>query len=294
MAITAVPVGFVAGLFGIGGGLITVPFLYYIFNTLGVDTQYIMHLAVGTSFAIIIPTSTVSVLTHHKFKAVDFNIVKSYGIYVISGVILGTIFAATLKTKSLILFFSIIIFLLGIYLLLIKEKEKDIVVNIKLYLKIILGFMVGFISAPMGIGGAIMNVPILKFFGYSINKAIGSAAAIGFLIALFGAVGFLISGRYLNTNLPLSIGFLNIPAFLIFIPITTFMARIGARTVHSIDKNKISKIFGLFLLIVATNFLIEYFKMWVGVASVSLYHPYLNYIWFERKILSLYNWKINL
>ena len=261
MAITAVPVGFVAGLFGIGGGLITVPFLYYIFNTLGVDTQYIMHLAVGTSFAIIIPTSTVSVLTHHKFKAVDFDIVKSYGIYVISGVILGTIFAATLKTKSLILFFSIIIFLLGIYLLLIKEKEKDIVVNIKLYLKIILGFMVGFISAPMGIGGAIMNVPILKFFGYSINKAIGSAAAIGFLIALFGAVGFLISGRYLNTNLPLSIGFLNIPAFLIFIPITTFMARIGARTVHSIDKNKISKIFGLFLLIVATNFLIEYFKI---------------------------------
>tara|TARA_B100000614_G_scaffold37403_1_gene29751 strand:- start:141 stop:605 length:465 start_codon:yes stop_codon:yes gene_type:complete len=153
------------------------------------------------------------------------------------------------------------IFFLGFYLLLIKEKERDIVVNIKLYLKIILGFIVGFISAPMGIGGAIMNVPILKFFGYSINKAIGSAAAIGFLIALFGAAGFLISGNYLNTNLPLSIGFLNIPAFLIFIPITTFMARIGAKTVHSIDKNKISKIFGFFLLIVATNFLIEYFQI---------------------------------
>ena len=74
MAITAVPVGFVAGLFGIGGGLITVPFLYYIFNSLGIDQQYIMHLAVGTSFAIIIPTSTASVLTHHKFKAVDFEV----------------------------------------------------------------------------------------------------------------------------------------------------------------------------------------------------------------------------
>ena len=261
MGLIAVPVGFVAGLFGIGGGVITVPFLYYIFGSLGIAQEYIMHLAVGTSFAIIIPTSTVSVLTHHKFKAVDFNIVKSYGIFVILGVMVGTVFAATLKTKSLVLFFSIIILFLGIYLILIKEKEKNIIIKIKLHLKIILGFVVGFISAPMGIGGAIMNVPILKFFGYSINKAIGSAAAIGFLIALFGAIGFLISGSYLKTNLPLSVGFLNIPAFLIFIPITMFMARIGARTVHRIDKNKISKFFGIFLLIISIKFMFEYFKL---------------------------------
>ena len=261
MALTAVVVGFVAGLFGIGGGLITVPFLYYIFEGLGLDSRYLMHLAVGTSFAIIIPTSIASVLTHHKFKAVDFDIVKKYGIFVISGVIVGTIFAASLKTKFLVLFFSIIIFILGIYLLLLKEKEKDIIINIKLYIKIILGFIVGFISAPMGIGGAIMNVPILKFFGYSINRAIGSAAAIGFLIALFGALGFLLTGNYLNSNLPMSIGFLNIPAFLIFIPITTFMARIGAKTVHTIDKKKISKIFGIFLLIIALRFLMEFFKL---------------------------------
>jgi len=261
MALTAVPVGFVAGLFGIGGGLITVPFLYYIFGKLGIDQAYLMHLAVGTSFAIIIPTSTVSVLTHHRFKAVDFDIVKNYGIFVVLGVIVGTIFAASLKTKSLVLFFSIVILFLGIYLLLLKEKEKNIIIKIKLHLKIILGFIVGFISAPMGIGGAVMNVPILKFFGYSINKAIGSAAAVGFLIALFGAIGFLISGSYLKTNLPLSIGFLNIPAFLIFIPITTFMARIGAKTVHKIDKNKISKFFGIFLLLIATKFFYEYLKI---------------------------------
>jgi uncharacterized membrane protein YfcA len=261
MALTAVPVGFVAGLFGIGGGLITVPFLYYIFGKLGIDQAYLMHLAVGTSFAIIIPTSTVSVLTHHKFQAVDFDIVKSYGIFVVLGVIVGAIFAASLKTKSLVLFFSIVILFLGIYLLLLKEKEKNIIIKIKLHLKIILGFIVGFISAPMGIGGAVMNVPILKFFGYSINKAIGSAAAVGFLIALFGTISFLISGSYLKTNLPLSIGFLNIPAFLIFIPITTFMARIGARTVHKIDKNKISKLFGIFLLLIAVKFFYEYLKI---------------------------------
>ena len=248
MAVTAIPVGFVAGLFGIGGGLITVPFLFYIFGTLGIDSDYLMHLAVGTSFAIIIPTSIVSVLTHNKFKAVDFDIVKSYGMFVIIGVIFGTIFAASLKTKSLVIFFSIVIFLLGIYL-------------IKLHLKIVFGLIVGFISAPMGIGGAVMNVPILKFFGYSINRAIGSAAAIGFLISLFGAIGFLITGYYLKADLPLSIGFLNIPTFLIFIPITTFMARIGAKTVHKINKNKISKYFGLFLIIISAKFLYEYLKL---------------------------------
>jgi len=113
----------------------------------------------------------------------------------------------------------------------------------------------------MGIGGAIMNVPMLKFFGYTINKAIGSSAAIGFLIALFGATGFLISGNYLKSNLPLSIGFLYIPAFLIFVPITTVMARVGAKTVHKINKNKISKLFGIFLFLVFIKFFYEYLKL---------------------------------
>ena len=99
MIVTAVPVGFVAGLFGIGGGLITVPFLFYIFGSLGINQDYIMHLAVGTSFAIIIPTSMVSVLTHHKYKAVDFKIVKSYGIFVVLGVILEPFLQHHLKQK---------------------------------------------------------------------------------------------------------------------------------------------------------------------------------------------------
>jgi uncharacterized membrane protein YfcA len=261
MVLTAIPVGFFAGLFGIGGGLISVPFLYYLFSSFGVDPSYIMHLAVGTSFSIIIPTSVVSVMTHHKFKAVDFNVVKTYGGFVVVGVIFGTIFAANLNTKPLVLFFSIVLFILAFYLLFLKEKEKNIKLNMKTSSKIFFGFLSGFISAPMGIGGAVMNVPILKFFGYSINNAIGSAAAIGFLIALFGAMGFLITGSYLNVNLPLSIGFLNIPAFLIFIPITTFMARIGARAVHKINKQRISKYFGVFLLVIGSKFLFEYFKL---------------------------------
>ena len=108
MIATAFPVGFFAGLFGIGGGLITVPFLFFIFEALDVNKIYLMHLAVGTSFAIIIPTSMVSVYTHNKHKSVDQNILKTYGLFVIIGVMLGTTFAALMKTKSLIIFFTIL------------------------------------------------------------------------------------------------------------------------------------------------------------------------------------------
>ena len=124
MVLIAIPVGFFAGLFGIGGGLISVPFLYYLFSSFDVVNTYIMHLAVGTSFSIIIPTSIVSVMTHHKFKAVDFNIVKSYGIFVVIGVIFGTIFAASINTKPLVLFFfSCSIFFSFLFALFKREKS---------------------------------------------------------------------------------------------------------------------------------------------------------------------------
>jgi len=258
MALTAIPVGFSAGLFGIGGGLISVPVLYYIFGALGLSNDYLMHLAVGTSFAIIVPTSISSVLAHHKFKAVDFNIVKSYGLYAILGAILGTIFTSTLKTEQLILFFVIVTFFLGIYLIFLKEKKIESNLNFKTHYKIFFGFISGFISAPMGIGGAIMNVPVLKFFGFSINRAIGSAAAVGFLIATTASIGFVITGNYKEINLPLTIGFINIPTFLIFVPITIFMAKLGARTIHNIDKKLITKLFGLFNLLVSTRLFFEY------------------------------------
>ena len=103
-----------------------------------------------------------------------------------------------------------------------------------------------------------MNVPILRYFGYPINKAIGSAAAIGSVISLFGAIGFLITGSFLRADLPLSVGFINIPAFLIFIPITMVMARVGANTVHKINKSKLQSFFGIFLYLVGTVFLYRY------------------------------------
>ena len=260
MAVSAVVTGFMAGFFGIGGGLIMVPILFYIFSFAGIEQAFIMHLALGTSFSIIIPTSIISTMTHMKFKAVDFSIVKTFGAFVAIGVVFGTVFAVSLKTSSLVLFFSIMTMLFSLYFLTAKEKINPKPRKINLIYRVICGFLSGFLSAPMGIAGGVINTPVLKMFGYPIKVAIGCSAAVGFVIALIGAIGFAVSGSYLNINIPLSLGFVNIPTFLIFVPITMFMAKIGAKTVHKFDKRLIGKLFGIYLFIVSCKLFYEYFS----------------------------------
>jgi len=260
MVASAVVTGFMAGFFGIGGGLIMVPVLFYIFSFAGIEQVFIMHLALGTSFSIIIPTSIISTMTHMKFKAVDFSIVKTFGAFVAVGVVFGTIFAVSLKTSSLVLFFSIMTMLFSLYFLTAKEKINPRPRKINLIYRVICGFLSGFLSAPMGIAGGVINTPVLKMFGYPIKVAIGCSAAVGFVIALIGAIGFAVSGSYLNINVPLSLGFINIPTFLIFVPITMFMAKIGAKTVHKFDKRLIGKLFGIYLFIVSCKLFYEYFS----------------------------------
>mgnify|MGYP001319851496 FL=1 len=261
MAASAVVTGFMAGFFGIGGGLIMVPILFYIFSFAGIEQAFIMHLALGTSFSIIIPTSIISTMTHMKFKAVDFNIVKTFGVFVAIGVVFGTIFAVSLKTSSLVLFFSIMTMLFSFYFLTTKEKINPTPRKINLIYRVVCGFLSGFLSAPMGIAGGVINTPVLKLFGYPIKVAIGSSAAVGFVIALIGAIGFAVSGSYLNINVPLSLGFVNIPTFLIFVPITMFMAKIGAKSVHRFDKRLIGKLFGIYLFIISCKLFYDYFSI---------------------------------
>ena len=261
MAASAVVVGFMAGFFGIGGGLIMVPILFYLFSFACVEHAFVMHMAIGTSFSIIIPNSIISTMTHMKFKAVDFTIVRTFGVFVVIGVVLGTVFAVSLKTSGLILFFSIMTMIFAIYFLIEKEKINPIPKKISLIYRVICGFLSGFLSAPMGIAGGVINTPILKMFGYPIKVAIGCSAAIGFVIALIGAIGFAISGSYLNINVPLSLGFVNVPTFLIFVPITMSMAKIGAKTVHKFDKRLIGKLFGIYLFIVSCKLFYEYFSI---------------------------------
>jgi len=259
MVLSAIVVGFLAGFFGIGGGIIMVPILFYIFAFVGMEKSFVMHMAIGTSFLIIIPNSIISTITHMKFKAVDFSLVKTFGVFVMIGVIIGALFAVNSKTSSLVLFFSIMTMIFAIYFLIEKEKINLKPKKINLIYRVILGFLSGFLSAPMGIGGGVYNTPIFKMFGYPINVAIGSSAAIGFLISLVGAITFASSGSYFNINAPLSLGYLNMPAFLIFVPITTFMAKVGAESVHKFDKKLIGKMFGIYLFIVSCRLFYEYF-----------------------------------
>jgi len=259
MVLSATVVGFLAGFFGIGGGVIMVPILFYIFSFVGMEKSFVMHMAIGTSFLIIIPNSIISTMTHMKFKAVDFSLVKTFGIFVMIGVIIGALFAVNSKTSTLILFFSIMTMIFAIYFLVEKEKINPKPKKINLIYRVTLGFLAGFLSAPMGIGGGVYNTPIFKMFGYPINVAIGSSAAIGFLISLVGTITFASSGSYFNINAPLSLGYLNIPAFLIFVPITTFMAKIGAELVHKFNKKLVGKMFGIYLFIVACRLFYEYF-----------------------------------
>ena len=217
LAIAAAASGFIAGLLGIGGGILMVPALYYAFSVLNFDENIIMHLSLGTSLTIIIPTSIMSAKTHYKFKAVNFDLIKSFGLPVVIGIFIGT------------------------------------------FIKSITGIFMGFMSVPLGIGGGTLGVPFMRLFGYPIREAIGTSAAIGFIISAFGASSMAFSGLiFSDFAAPLSVGYVNIPGFLVFVPVTMTMAPIGARLVHSIDKNLLGKIFGAFLIIISIRAFIEF------------------------------------
>ena len=262
LAIAAAVAGFMAGLLGVGGGIIMVPALYYAFTVLDFDIVTRMHLAVGTSLAIIIPTSIISTLTHREHDAVDFNMVKSFGIFILIGVFFGTFLAVNLKTPALVLFFSIFSFMVGLFFIFLREKLVDNPKQISNLVKNISGILIGFISIPLGIGGGSLMVPFMRTFGYDIRKSIGTAAAVGFLIAVTGTITMITGGKIIdNVNTPFSLGYINLLGFIVFVPVTMIMARLGAKAVYKIDKKILSKIFGTFLILVSIRSFLEYLSI---------------------------------
>ena len=254
--------GFMAGLLGVGGGIIMVPALYYAFTVLDFDIVTRMHLSVGTSLAIIIPTSIISTKTHMEYDAVDFKMVKSFGIFILLGVIAGTFLAVNLKTPALVLFFSIFAFIVGIFFIFVRERLMDNPKKISDLIKNISGVIIGFISVPLGIGGGSLMVPFMRTFGYDIRKSIGTAAAVGFLIALSGTLTMITGGELINNvSSPFSLGYINLLGFIVFVPVTMIMARVGAKAVYKIDKKILSKIFGTFLIIVSIRSFFEYLSI---------------------------------
>ena len=262
MAMAAAVAGFMAGLLGVGGGIIIVPALYYAFTVLDFELVTRMHLAVGTSLAIIIPTSIISTKTHMEYDAVDFKMVKSFGLFILIGVVLGTFLAVNLKTPALVLFFSIFAFMVGLFFIFLREKLVENPKTISDIVKNISGIVIGFISIPLGIGGGSLMVPFMRTFGYDIRKSIGTAAAVGFLIAISGTITMIIGGKIINNiNTPFSVGYINLLGFAVFVPVTMIMARLGAKAVYKINKKLLSKIFGTFLIIVSVRSFIEYLNI---------------------------------
>ena len=262
LAAAAAVAGFMAGLLGVGGGIIMVPALYYAFTVLGFDIVTRMHLSVGTSLAIIIPTSIISTKTHMEHNAVDFKMVKSFGIFIVLGVIAGTFLVVNLNTPTLILFFSIFAFITGLFFIFLREKLVENPKRISDAVKNISGILIGFISVPLGIGGGSLMVPFMRTIGYDIRKSIGTAAATGFLIAVSGTITMVLGGKIIdNINTPYSLGYINLLGFIVFVPVTMIMARIGAKAVYKISKKILSKIFGIFLIIVSIRSFIEYLNL---------------------------------
>ena len=262
LAVAAAGAGFMAGLLGVGGGIVMVPALYYAFTVLDFDIVTRMHLSVGTSLAIIIPTSIISTMTHKEYDAVDFKMVRSFGVFILIGVIGGTFLAVNLKTPALVLFFSIFALMVGLFFIFLREKLVDNPKQISAIVKNISGVIIGFISVPLGIGGGSLMVPFMRTFGYDIRKSIGTAAAVGFLIAVTGTVTMITGGKIIdNVNTPYSVGYINLLGFAVFVPVTMVMARIGAKVVHKIDKKLLSKIFGIFLILVSIRSFIEYLSI---------------------------------
>ena len=262
LSIAAAVAGFMAGLLGVGGGIIMVPALYYAFSVLEFDIVTRMHLSVGTSLAIIIPTSIISTKTHMEYDAVDFKMVKTFGLLIVLGVLAGTFLAVNLKTPALVLFFACFSFCVGLFFIFFRDKLLDNPKEISKAIKNISGLLIGFISVPLGIGGGSLMVPFLRTFGYDIRTSIGTAAAVGFLIAVTGTTTMVVSGNIIdNVKSPFSFGYINLLGFIVFVPITMIIARIGAKVVYKINKKLLSRIFGCFLLLVSARSFFEYFNL---------------------------------
>jgi uncharacterized membrane protein YfcA len=245
--------GLVAGLFGIGGGLVVVPTLITLFTWLKVAPEHIMYLALGTSLSTVIVTSLRSTQAHYKKGSVDFSLIKSWAPYVALGVLIGVIGATNLRSKTLIFCFAGFISVLAF-----KFIFPNIFKHIKFgdsmpegIVKYLLGIFLGSSSALFGIGGGSIVVMIMTFFGRSIHQGIGTASGFGVLIATLGTLSYMVAGMN-QVKLPFSsIGYVNLIAFISIICTSSFTAPLGAKLAHKLDPMVMKRIFGVYLLFTA-------------------------------------------
>lgn len=243
--------GFLAGLLGIGGGIVLVPGLYFVFSTLGFSPAIIMHMAVGTSLAIIIPTGISSGLAHYRRGAVRMEAVRRIGPGIVIGVGAGTMIANSLSGHALTLIFAVALIFLAA-LMQVKPRERiDGAHGIGPINGTVGGFVVGALSSLMGIGGATLNVPFMTLNGLTIHQAVASASALGPVIALPGAIGFILIGLDAPALPPFTLGYVHLAALVIVAPLSVLTAPLGARAAHAVSVKALRRIFSAFIVIVA-------------------------------------------
>lgn len=252
--VAGVAAGLIAGMLGVGGGIVIVPVLFYLFTLLDVDSAIRMHLAVGTSLSTIIATALSSSRAHYKKGSIDIALLKNWAPSLLVGSILGIVAFSQIKSEQLTLVFSIITFVIAIYMLLQSSPEEHPTNHFPQgVVRAIYGLIVSSLSSIMGIGGGTLSVPLLTLYKYPIRKAIGTAAAIGLIISIPGTIGAFISGTGVEGRPPFSIGYVNILAFAILIPITGYFAPKGAKIAHSIKPELLRIFFSLFLIFNSIN-----------------------------------------
>lgn len=251
-------VGVLAGLLGVGGGLVIVPILVFAFSMQGVSPEIIMHLALGTSLASIMFTSVSSFMAHHKRGAVNWSIVRRIVIGILTGTFIGSCFASLLSTDILKVFFVVFLYFVA-YQFLTNRKPKPSRELPGIPGMFAAGNIIGFISSLVGIGGGAVSVPYMVWCNVPVHRAIGTSAAIGLPIAISGTVGFLSNG-WGNQSVPdYSLGFIYLPALVGIAAISVLTAPVGARLAHSLPVDKLKKIFAFLLIVVGTRMLISIF-----------------------------------
>jgi uncharacterized membrane protein YfcA len=251
--------GTVAGLLGVGGGIVLVPVLYQALGFLGVDEAVRMPVAVATSLATIIPTSIRSTLSHNKKGAVDWDVLKAWALPTVAGVLIGTWLAGVVGGKGLTGVFAGGAGALGLFMLLGREEWRigtGVPVGAASWP---LGFFNGALSVMMGIGGGTFGVTIMTLFGAAIHRAVATAAGFGLIIAVPGTIGMIVSGWNAQGLPPFSLGYVSLIGLALIVPATIISAPWGVALAHSLSRRALRLAFGTFLCLTAARMAWAYF-----------------------------------
>jgi uncharacterized membrane protein YfcA len=255
LLIAGVVGGLVAGMLGVGGGIVVVPILYHVLAALGVDESVRMHIAVGTSLATIIPTSFSSVTAHNKNRAVDWDLLKRWWMPMLLGVLAGSALAGFVSGRTLSLIFVGVAIPVALHFAFWGETKRFADRLPAGLGGLVLPFGIGGLSTMMGIGGGTVGVPAMTLCGVPIHRAVGTASAFGAIISVPGTIGAMAAGLYASGLPPYSLGFVNLLGFLLIAPASFFVAPAGAAVAHMTDKNRLRMMFAAFVAVTAIRML---------------------------------------